>query len=530
MTATETAAHAEPEPTEPVDAGPEPRPRRATALRYAAVAGLGALVVLRFVAHSHLWLDEALTVNVARLPLRRLPDALRHDGAPPLYYVMLHGWMRLFGTGTVAVRALSGLLGVVALPLTFAAGLRAGGRRTAWAAAVLMAASPFAVRYSSEARMYTLMLVLALLGYLSLVEALETPTTGGLAAVAAVTALLLYTHYWSIQLLAVVAVVLAVRARRPAGASARRALVAMAVGALALVPWLPVFVFQLRHTGTPWATNPGPNVLVDTVFDFAGPRAVVGELLGLVLLALAAIGVFGHAAGPGRLELRARPRRGTAELAVVVFGTLLLAMVLGFATRAAFASRYATAVLAPFVLLCGLGIAALPSRRAATAVLAGVVGLGLVGSGAEAATERTAAARVAAALRRSAAPGDVVVYCPDQLGPSVSRLLPVGRYRQLTFPTGAGPERVDWADYAHRNRTSRAAPFASRTLAGTGPTNTLWVVWAPGYRTYKARCQSLISTIGRSRPLRRVIKVKNGYWERAGLVRFRPGAPLPFDQ
>ena len=62
---------------------------------------------------------------------RRLPDALRHDGAPPLYYVMLHGWMRLFGTGTVAVRALSGLLGVVALPLTFAAGLRAGGRRTA---------------------------------------------------------------------------------------------------------------------------------------------------------------------------------------------------------------------------------------------------------------------------------------------------------------------------------------------------------------------------------------------------------------
>src|SRR5437016_11807732 len=121
------------------------------------------------------------------MPLRRLPTALRHDGAPPLYYVLLHAWMRLFGTGTVAVRALSGVLGVIALPLTFAAGRRIGGGRTAWAATVIMAASPFAVRYSSEARMYTLLLVLALLGYLALVEALEAATTGRLAAVAAVT-------------------------------------------------------------------------------------------------------------------------------------------------------------------------------------------------------------------------------------------------------------------------------------------------------------------------------------------------------
>src|SRR5437773_12484680 len=98
-------------------------------------------------------------------------------------------------------------------------------------------------------------------------------------------------------------------------------------------------------------------------------------------------------------------------------------MVLGFATRAAFASRYATAVLAPFVLLCGLGIGALPSRRAATAVLAGVVGLGLVGWGAEAATEGTAVGRGAATLRRSVSPGDVVVWCRVLVVPSVSRLL-----------------------------------------------------------------------------------------------------------
>ena len=89
------------------------------------------------------------------------------------------------------------------------------------------------------------------------------------------------------------------------------------------------------------------------------------------------------------------------------------------------------------------------------------------------------------------------------------------------------PELVDWADYARRNHRARTAPFAARMLAAVGPGHTLWVVWAPGYRTYKSRCQSMITMLGRARPLRRVVKVKNGYWERAGLVRFRPGPPPP---
>ena len=57
-----------------------------------------------------LWLDEALSVNIARLPLGDIPGALRHDGAPPLYYVLLHLWMRVFGTGDGAVRALAARL------------------------------------------------------------------------------------------------------------------------------------------------------------------------------------------------------------------------------------------------------------------------------------------------------------------------------------------------------------------------------------------------------------------------------------
>jgi mannosyltransferase len=63
------------------------------------IVGLAVVVgvAARFVTTSTLWLDEALSIHVARLPLGEITDALRHDGHPPLYYFLLHFWMFLDG-------------------------------------------------------------------------------------------------------------------------------------------------------------------------------------------------------------------------------------------------------------------------------------------------------------------------------------------------------------------------------------------------------------------------------------------------
>ncbi len=119
------------------------------------VIGLGALFFF-FVTRSDLWLDEALTVNIARLPLSQLHEALKHDGAPPLFYVLLHFWMQLFGTGDTAVRALAGCFMVGAVVVTWFAARRIGGERLAWLSALVMATSPYAIRYATETRMYSL--------------------------------------------------------------------------------------------------------------------------------------------------------------------------------------------------------------------------------------------------------------------------------------------------------------------------------------------------------------------------------------
>jgi hypothetical protein len=70
----------------------------------AALVSVG--VVLRFWTHSDMWLDEALTVNISRLPLSQLHEALMKDGAPPLYYFLLHFWMKVFGSSNLGARSL----------------------------------------------------------------------------------------------------------------------------------------------------------------------------------------------------------------------------------------------------------------------------------------------------------------------------------------------------------------------------------------------------------------------------------------
>lgn len=158
---------------------PAAPPGPPTDLSRTAVVTLAAVVIaglgFRLFSRSSLWLDEALSVNLASVPLAELGQRLREDGAPPLYYLLLHGWIRLFGSGDVAVRLLSALFSAAALPLYFVAGRRRGGRVVGVGALVIAATSPFAIRYATEARMYSLVALLVVAGWLALTSALDRP-------------------------------------------------------------------------------------------------------------------------------------------------------------------------------------------------------------------------------------------------------------------------------------------------------------------------------------------------------------------
>jgi hypothetical protein len=464
------------------------------ALVVGAVVVVVAGIALRFVARSDMWLDEALTLNIARLPLGQLHEALRRDGAPPLFYVLLHFWAGAFGTSDAAVRALSGVLSVATLPFIWLAGRRVGGRAVGACAVVIVASSPFAVRYATENRMYSLVAFLGAAGVVALQRSLRQPAAGNLLGVAVVSALLLYSHYWSIYLVGITGLWLLFQAWR--GPEARRrgarvSVAALVVGCLAFVPWLPTFFFQTRHTGTPWAKPANFAAMVDAVSSFAGGPTNQGRALALIYFALAGLGLFGVARGALHVDLDLRTRPAGRGIALVLCGTLAVAVVGGYVSASAFQARYASVVFVPLVLLVALGLGTFADRRIRAGVLVATVAFGLAGSLPNIWTSRTEAGKVAVALAKSARPGDVVALCPDQLGPAVNRLVPPRRYRMITFPRDSSPVFVNWIDYAKAIAAASPVAFAARLKQMSEPAHQIWFVWASGYQAYGTKCESI---------------------------------------
>lgn len=467
---------------------------------------VAAGVVLRFWTHSQLWLDEALTVDIARRPLGQLHHLLRQDGAPPLYYLLLHFWMKVFGTSNEGVRSLSGVLSVLTLPLAWLAGRRFG-RASAWAVLVLAASAPFSIYYGTESRMYALVMLLTVLGFLALDRAIRRATPWNLLSVAVVAAALLYSQYWSLYLLTAVGLWLLWQGRKGQPDAARRTNARWSFGALivagfAFVPWLPTFFFQSRHTGTPWAAPGNFGAIVSALTGFTDNQATLstagsnqGRLLAIIYLILAFLAVFGAARDRWRIELDLHTRPRSRALAFVVFATLVLAVGGGLLTKSGYSNRYASVVFLPFLVLVALGLMTMrePRLRAVIVLVAAVAGLAVGAENVN--TQRTQAGPVAAVLAAQARPGDIVAYCPDQLGPALYRLTSTRGYDQVTYPRRQSPAIIDWIDYKKAIDTASPSAFVHEVQSLAGASHLIWLVWAPGYQGYGTRCETIASDL-----------------------------------
>ncbi len=159
-----------------------------------AILALAAAVRWSVIDRDALWLDEGYSWWDARQSLGALWSLVPTcDPHPPLYFALLHGWVRLVGDGTVAMRTLSFLFGLAAIAVVYFAGREVdralARRRDASApvarfgigafAALLFALTPFQIYFSVEARPYALLCLGATMltfACLIVLRSIETPT------------------------------------------------------------------------------------------------------------------------------------------------------------------------------------------------------------------------------------------------------------------------------------------------------------------------------------------------------------------
>jgi len=172
------------------------------------------------------------------------------------------------------------------------------------------------------------------------------------------------------------------------------------------------------------------------------------------------------------------------------------------------------------------GTGAFGDRRIVGGVLALAALLGVAGGLRNALAERTQAREVARVIAAAGAgPGDFVVYCPDQLGPDVHRVLPDG-LEQLSFPDLADPSLVNWVDYEERVMARTPGGFAREVLDRAAGRD-IFYVWMPGYITHGKQCERVNDALGNARPgNRQLLHPDHAYFERHA-VWSHPAAPPP---
>jgi hypothetical protein len=144
------------------------------------------------------WDDELFTLRAASQSAPQIIRTVQAGVHPPLYFLLVHGWLRLPlpGSALLRARALSVLLALLATILFHRLWLRPLplGRRALFLG--LWVFSPFLVLYARMARSYTLQLLLALVAIRFACQWLRAPASRTtMAGYIATTAALLYTHY-----------------------------------------------------------------------------------------------------------------------------------------------------------------------------------------------------------------------------------------------------------------------------------------------------------------------------------------------
>lgn len=232
---------------------------------------VGAIPRLYNIAKASIWHDEGYTMMLAPMGPVEILERTARDVHPPLYYVVLHYWIELFGTSEIAARSFSALCLIAAIPLAYILMRRLYSTRAAGVAAVLVAFAPFLVRYSQEARMYGMVALILLFATYCLVRALQDGKRLWWVLYALAIAAGLYTHYYTVFLIAAHWVyVTTLTSKQPStGLKNRWWWGSNVLAASIFALWLPTAYAQFsRVQGGFWIPAPTITTLPDTVLQF----------------------------------------------------------------------------------------------------------------------------------------------------------------------------------------------------------------------------------------------------------------------
>jgi mannosyltransferase len=314
-----------------------------SSLWFGLVVVVGSALRLFRLGIKSFWLDEATSVVLAQADRLVFASALIHRQANmTLYYVLLRGWIRL-GSSEFVIRCLSVAAGVAAIPAIYVLGRRLFGPRAGRIAALLLSVHAFHIRYSQEARGYSLVMLLAILSSLFFLRSLEGRLRRNWAAYILLSALMVYAQvFGGWVLLAHWSSLLFLRR----DFRWKRFLGSAALICFLISPLAYCLLFLSDRSQLYWLTRPALQDLYKFGLDMTGDGGFA------VLLAYLAMLLGGVAGGLSRLRSHSATADNWKYWFLLLWLMLPVALVLAISFRwPAFEPRFLICCVPPLLLL-----------------------------------------------------------------------------------------------------------------------------------------------------------------------------------
>jgi len=202
------------------------------------------------------WIDEAYSIVLSKHTLSEIIKGTAADQHPPLYYLILHYWMKV-GDGVIHARLLSVIIGLLGVTQTLVFFKSLGGYKIGLLSGLLIALSPMHIWYSQEARMYIFLSFFTIGATHMLWKGINYNGFKWWFLYGLFCLLSLYTQYFSIFIFIAHGSWIIIEYLN----KKTRSLIINWVATSAIVgflfsPWLPIVINQSKNHALTWITTP----------------------------------------------------------------------------------------------------------------------------------------------------------------------------------------------------------------------------------------------------------------------------------
>lgn len=265
-----------------------------------AILLLGLFFRIYDLGKESLWLDEAVSIKYAELNLSQI--FFRQGHTPPLYYIILHWWIRLFGISEFSVRFPSAIFGFISIFMIYKIGSQLFDMDVGKLSSLLMTFSLFHIQYSQEARTYSLSVLLTLLSIYFFIKLLKKINNRNLIGYVLSSILLMYSHIYGLFIIIaqnIYFILLSLLSKEDEKINVKSWLFIQSILILLFMPWTNIFIDQvLKVQKGYWIETPTPSSIFDSFKEYSSGSG----LLLLIFLMLLSFSLISYKRRQGSME------------------------------------------------------------------------------------------------------------------------------------------------------------------------------------------------------------------------------------